>query len=82
MDATRLLTLFARTQEVLGSKLGLRSAIRTAVKRNVRAVLLLGSTGKRYEKYHIEQVTPATRTVGKSVEHTFQTDGQVPDSGM
>jgi len=45
-------------------------------------VLLRGSTGKRYEKYNTEQMTPATRTVGTSIEHTLQTDGQVPDSGM
>jgi hypothetical protein len=44
----------------------------------VRAVLLLGST----EKYRIEQVAPATRTVGTGIEHTFQTDGQVLESGM
>jgi len=66
----------------VGSKLGLWSAIRTAVKPNVRAVLLFGSTGKRYDKYHFEQVTPATRTVGTSIEHTLLTDGQVLESGI
>ena len=77
-----MLTLFVRTQEVLGSNLGLWSAILTAVKRNVRAVLLLWSTGKRYKLYRFEHVTLATRAVGNSIQHTFQTDGQIPDSGM
>jgi hypothetical protein len=57
-------------QEILGSNPGLWSAMLTVVKRNVRAVLLLGSTGKRYEKYNVEQVTPAVPTVGISIEHS------------
>ena len=76
-----MLTQSVRIQEVLGSKFRLWSVILTAVKRNVRAVLLFGSTGKRRVKYRFKQVTPATRQLDTYIEHTFQTDDRILGSG-